>query len=128
MRTAFRIASGLIPVLVTVLTSNAAQAAELSSCTYSHPAIAHRACAVAGIDSDTFLVQPPASTRWLAKSDAPVVHANYAHPAVAVARMQKTAGIDANTFLVQPPVTVSWTVVAPEPVYAVVPVAAPTAR
>ena len=39
-------------------------------------------------------------------------HANFDHPAVAVARLSQHAGIDANTFLVQPPASVRWTVPA----------------
>lgn len=87
--------------------------------TCTHPAMARAAhCSTgAGIDPNTFLVQPPATTRWLARGG----HANADHPAVAVARMQRSATVDPNTFLVQPPVAVSWTVETPTTVLAATP-------
>ena len=92
--------------LLATLATLAAQAAEPVAC--SHPALARgMACvAPAGIDPNHFLVQPPASTRWLVRGG----HANFDHPAVAVARMQRSASVDANHFIVQPPVSVTWTV------------------
>lgn len=87
--------------------------------TCTHPAMARAAhCSPsAGIDPNTFLVQPPATTRWLARGG----HANADHPAVAVARLQRSAGVDPNTFLVQPPVAVNWTVETPATVLAATP-------
>lgn len=81
-------------------------AAEPAHC--GHPALMRGMdCAPpAGIDTNHFLVQPPASTQWLVRGG----HANYDHPAVTVARMQRFATVDANHFLVQPPVSVTWTV------------------
>lgn len=85
-----------------------AQAADPAACApAAHPALARSACAApAGINANTFIVLPPASTRWVAG------HANHDHPAVVVAR--QTRGVDSNTFLVQPPVAVTWTVPEPE--------------
>jgi len=59
----------------------------------------------------------------VAAQAADATHANFDHPAVAVARMARTPVIDANTFLVQPPASVTWTTLAPEA--KVVAVAAP---
>lgn len=84
-----------------------------------HPSMTRGAtCAAAGIDPNTFLVQPPASTQWMVRAS----HANGDHPAVVVARLQRVATVDANTFLVQPPVAVVWTVQQPVTLMAAAPV------
>jgi hypothetical protein len=54
------------------------------------------------MDTDKFLVQPPASVRWT------VQHANHEHPALVTSR--QAAKVDANTFLVQPPAATHWEV------------------
>lgn len=56
----------------------------------------------AAIDHNTFIVGHPAS---------PTVrggHANFAHPAVVVARRAGQPAIDSNAFIVQPPTAVTW--------------------
>lgn len=52
------------------------------------------------LDTDHFLVQPPAAVRWT------VQHANHEHPAVLRARQASV--LDANTFIVQPPAATRW--------------------
>jgi hypothetical protein len=54
------------------------------------------------MDTDKFLVQPPAAVHWV------VQHANHEHPAVAAARLAPK--LDANTFIVQPPASTHWVV------------------
>jgi hypothetical protein len=89
-----------------IVASQESRAADAATC--GHPALARgAACAApAGIDANTFIVQPPTSTRWVVRAPS----ANGDHPAVVVARMQRDAQVDANTFIVQPPVAVLWTV------------------
>ena len=72
MNTTFRTAAAL-----SLFVAFAAQAADQSACNFPHPAMARSAAcaAVAGIDANTFIVQPPASTRWLARADGSGVHA-----------------------------------------------------
>lgn len=95
-----------------------ALAADGTAC--GHPALRAAACAApAGIDANTFLVQPPASTRWVVRASS----TNGDHPAVVVARLQRQSQIDANTFIVQPPVAVEWTVHDPATLLATVPAA-----
>jgi hypothetical protein len=54
------------------------------------------------MDTDKFLVQPPASVRWT------VQHANHEHPAMVTSR--QAIKLNANTFLVQPPAATHWEV------------------
>ena len=120
--TLIRSAAAVAIAVAAQAASTAARAAGPHDCPFQHPATRGACTAVAGVDANTFRVQPPASVRWLALAEVdagtavaavtastPRVRANFAHPAVAVARMQ-AVGIDANHFLVQPPVQVSWTV------------------
>jgi hypothetical protein len=67
----------------------------------THPAMP-AAFSGSTMDTDKFLVQPPASVRWT------VQHANHEHPAVVAARLAPK--LDSNTFIVQPPASTQWVV------------------
>lgn len=91
------------------LSALAASAQAAGHANADHPAVAQqRLAAQAGIDSNHFLVQPPAAVTWKVREAAPVRHANADHPAVAQQRLAAQAGVDSNYFLVQPPASVTW--------------------
>jgi hypothetical protein len=119
-----RLASSAVVFFASIVGAPQSHAEQAAACT--HPALARgEACtAQAGIDANTFIVLPPASTRWVVRGG----RANADHPAVAVARMQKMVSVDANTFIVQPPVAVTWTVAEPVTLLAVVPTTRPAAN
>ena len=99
---------------LTLLATNAfaADPAALPHANADHPAVAQqRLAAHAGIDPNTFLVQPPASVHWTV-APAATRHANGSQAAVIIAARASTC-IDPNPFLVQPPATTAW--VAPLP-------------
>ncbi|MBQ0958401.1 hypothetical protein KAK06_05470 [Ideonella sp. 4Y11] len=101
-----------MPFALAALVSLSALAASAQAAGHAnadHPAVAQQRLATqAGIDTNHFLVQPPATVTWAVRTDAPVRHANADHPAVAQQRLAAQTGIDANHFLVQPPASVTW--------------------